>query len=118
MSPEGSILAEELSAIDQMEWVKRLQTEWADNAVSVTIYYRKQELPEIQEWLSNNYNNSVKSMSFLLHQDHGFALPPYEEIDEEGYNKMLAKIDPTVPLVKTEGELIDDNCDTGHCPVR
>ena len=118
MSPEGSILAEELSAIDQMEWVKRLQTEWADNAVSVTIYYRKHELPEIQEWLSNNYNNSVKSMSFLLHQDHGFALPPYEEIDEEGYNKMLAKIDPTVPLVKTEGELIDDNCDTGHCPVR
>jgi hypothetical protein len=32
--PEGTILAKDCTAVDQLEWVKRLQTEWSDNAVS------------------------------------------------------------------------------------
>ena len=50
-SPEGAILASEMTAVDQLEWVKKMQTEWADNAVSVTVYYRLEELGEIKEWL-------------------------------------------------------------------
>ena len=54
-----------MSAVDQLEWIKRMQTEWADHAVSVTVYYRMDELSEIQEWLQKNYKNSIKSVSFL-----------------------------------------------------
>ena len=39
-SPENSILAANMTAIEQLEWVKKMQTIWADNAVSVTVYYR------------------------------------------------------------------------------
>jgi hypothetical protein len=120
MSPEGSILASAMTAVEQLEWVKKMQTEWADNAVSVTVYYRKEELGDIQEWLSKNYDKSVKSVSFLLHVDHNFSLPPYEEITKEEYNKMLAKVDFSTPLqdVAFMGDLDLDNCATGACPIK
>jgi adenosylcobalamin-dependent ribonucleoside-triphosphate reductase len=119
-SPENAVLAKDMTAIDQLEWVKKMQTEWADNAVSVTVYYRKEELPEIQEWLKKNYDSSVKSVSFLLHADHNFPLPPYEEITKEQYEKLVNKVDFDVPLyVSKVGEDIDlDNCATGACPVK
>lgn len=120
MSPEGSVLAADMTAVEQLEWVKKMQTEWADNAVSVTVYYRKEELTEIQDWLSKNYDKSVKSVSFLLHADHNFPLPPYEETTKENYEKMLAKIDSTIPLQQTTflGDLELDNCATGACPIK
>lgn len=119
-SPEGSILAADMTAVEQLEWVKKMQAEWADNAVSVTVYYRKEELPLIQEWLSKNYDKSVKSVSFLLHTDHNFVLPPYEEITEAEYRKFASKIDLTIPMVQRsfDGELDLDNCATGACPIK
>jgi ribonucleoside-triphosphate reductase len=118
-SPDGAVLAANMTAVDQLEWVKKMQTVWADNAVSVTVYYRKEELPAIQEWLSKNYDKGVKSVSFLLHSDHNFPLPPYEEITEEQYEKLFGKVDFTVPLQTFTGEMLDlDNCATGSCPVR
>ena len=119
-SPDGAVLAKDMTAVEQLEWVKKMQTEWADNAVSVTVYYRKEELADIKEWLSNNYTDSVKSVSFLLHSDHNFPLPPYEEITEDEYKKMVAKVDFSVPLVLDASgtELDPSECATGACPIR
>lgn len=120
-SPDNATLAKNMTAVEQLEWVRWSQKEWADNAVSVTVYYRKEELTEIKEWLSQHYDDSVKSVSFLLHSDHNFPLPPYEEIDEATYDKMLAKVDFSVPLVPKAGDvdMMDDpSCATGACPVR
>jgi len=119
-SPDGAILASEMTAVQQLEWVKKMQTVWADNAVSVTVYYRLEELPEIKEWLSKNYDSSVKSVSFLLHTDHNFPLPPYEETTKEEYEKAVSKIDMSIPLVQRsfDGELTMDDCATGACPIK
>lgn len=120
MSPEGSVLATSMTAVEQLEWVKTMQTVWADNAVSVTVYYRKEELQSIKDWLEANYTDGVKSVSFLLHSDHNFPLPPYEECTKEEYEKMLSKIDFGVPLhqVSFDGELDIDACATGACPIK
>lgn len=116
--PDGTKLAKDMTAVDQLEVIKRLQTEWSDNAVSVTIYYRLEELDEIKAWLSDNYHN-VKTVSFLLHNDHGFDQAPLEEITEEKYNEMSAMVKP---LVSIDGIKFDDvditDCDSGACPVR
>ena len=119
-APEGAILADEMTAIEQLELLRQVQTDWADNAVSVTVYYSKEELPEIQKWLAEHYDSSVKSVSFLLRTEHNFALPPYEEIDEETYRKAVAAIDLSIPFVtKESSETIDfDDCAGGVCPVR
>lgn len=117
--PEGTKLANDMNAVDQLEVIKRLQAEWSDNAVSVTIYYRKEELNAIRQWLSENYFN-VKSVSFLLHNEHGFDQAPLEEITVEKYNEMSAKvqqisfIDDTVNL--DDMDIAD--CEGGACPVR
>ena len=119
MSPENAVLAKDMTAVDQLEWVKKMQSEWADNAVSVTVYYRKEELDEIRAWLAANYDTSIKSVSFLLHADHNFPLPPYEEITEDEYKKAVSKIDFTIQMQSAGNDVIDlDDCATGACPVK
>jgi len=116
--PKGTILAENMSAIDQLEVVKRLQTEWSDNAVSVTIYYRKEELANIRKWLESNYVN-VKSVSFLLHSEHGFDQAPLEAIDKKTHTKLKKKVKAITSLTDVKIEDIEiDDCATGACPVR
>lgn len=116
--PEGTVLASEMSAIDQLEVIKRLQKEWSDNAVSCTIYYRKEELDDIKAYLAKHYNKTFKSLSFLLHSDHGFDQAPLEEISEEEYNKLMQQVSL---ITRIEGELeLDESgeCGTGGCPIR
>tara|TARA_R100000482_G_scaffold43004_1_gene14963 strand:- start:369 stop:1313 length:945 start_codon:yes stop_codon:yes gene_type:complete len=116
--PEGTQFADDMSAIDQLEVIKRLQLEWSDNSVSVTIYYRKEELEAIRWWLHDNYFNT-KSVSFLLHNDHGFDQAPMEEIDVDTYNQMVASVTPITSLNSLKLDDIEiDNCDSGACPVR
>jgi len=116
--PEGTQFGTDMSAIDQLEVIKRLQLEWSDNSVSVTIYYRKEELEAIRWWLHDNYINT-KSVSFLLHSDHGFDQAPLEEITKEQYEEMKASVTPITSLDKLSLDEIEiDNCDTGACPVR
>jgi ribonucleoside-triphosphate reductase (thioredoxin) len=116
--PEGTQFGTDMSAIDQLEVIKRLQLEWSDNSVSVTIYYRKEELEAIRWWLHDNYHNT-KSVSFLLHSDHGFDQAPLEEITKEQYEEMKASVTPITSLDSVSLEEVEiDNCDTGACPVR
>jgi hypothetical protein len=116
--PEGTAFAEDMTAVDQLEVIKRLQKEWSDNSVSVTIYYRKEELDNIKEWLEENYYDT-KSVSFLLHSGHGFDQAPLEEITEDEYNSERSKVTPITSLNSVELSEVDiDDCDTGACPVR
>lgn len=119
-TPTHATLAKDLSAIQQLEWVVKAQSTWADNNVSVTVYYRKEELPEIQEWMKKNYKNKVKSVSFLLHSDHGFNLAPYEEIDIDTYLKLKSKIKSDLTFTDSSNiELIDSlECEGGYCPIK
>lgn len=115
---DNATVAKDMSALDQLELIKILQSKWADNAVSCTVYYRKEELPEIQDWLSKNYKNHIKSVSFLLHSDHGFVQAPYEEISQEDYEKAVKNVQPIL-TIQTSNEMIDGiECEGGACPVR
>jgi ribonucleoside-triphosphate reductase (thioredoxin) len=122
-SPEDAILADKMSAIDQMELVKKLQTVWSDNSVSVTVYYTEEELPAIKDWLKKNYRDGVKSISFLLHQEHGFKQAPYIPVTKEEYEKELASlkniINSTTANIGYEKEGVDvGECATGACPIK
>jgi len=117
--PEGTVCAKDVTAIDQLEFVRRLQTEWSDNSVSCTVYYKKSELPKIQKWLAKNFNDGVKTVSFLLYQEHGFVQAPYEEITEEQYNTMAASVKPIHSVEVSEADLLDtDECSSGACPIK
>ena len=116
--PEGTKLAKDMTAIDQLKEVKRLQEEWSDNSVSCTVYYRKEELPEIREYLKKNYKNGHKSLSFLLHSEHGFHQAPIEEIDKKTFDAMIAST-KLITKINQQLELsADDECAGGACPIR
>jgi hypothetical protein len=115
--PEGTTLAKDMTAIAQLEVVKWLQEVWSDNSVSCTVYYRKEELPEIKKYLKKYYKNNHKSLSFLLHSEHGFQQAPLEEITKEQYHAMIAKSTLITSISSVEMEA-GDECATGACPIR
>jgi len=121
--PDHTIFAENCSALTQLEWVKKAQTEWSDNSVSVTVYYRKHELPQIKEWLKNNYNFSIKTVSFLLHNEHGFKQAPMEQITKEEYEMLASQCRPINDLSgvcfnQTDADVMENEkeCAGGACP--
>lgn len=115
--PDHAVLAKDMTAIDQLETIKWLQENWSDNSVSCTVYYRKEELPEIRKYLKKYYKNAHKSLSFLLHSEHGFKQAPLEEITEEQYNELVANT-RLITAVDEANIGLDDDCATGACPIR
>jgi ribonucleoside-triphosphate reductase len=115
--PEGTKLAKDMTAIDQLKVVKELQTLWSDNSVSCTIYYRKEELEDIKKYLADNYKDGHKSLSFLLHSEHGFAQAPYEEISKEKYEELVATT-TTITGISQFLDMDGSDCEGGVCPVR
>lgn len=115
--PEGTVLAKDISAIEQMQHIVDLQKSWSDNSVSCTVYYRKEELPQIKEWLKANYKDNIKTISFLLHSDHGFAQAPLEEITKEEYERLVSKITPMESFSTAHSVDSDLECSGGTCPI-
>ena len=118
-TPAGSILAKDMDVIKQLDMVKKLQTVWSDNAVSVTAYYKEEELNDLKTWLKDNYEKNIKSVSFLLFKNHGFKQAPYQEIDEKTYLDARAKVKPLSALSINSTEMLDmAECAAGICPIR
>jgi len=67
------------------------QRYWADNNVSITVTFKKEEAEDIKRVLES-YEDQLKAISFLPISDHGYELAPYEEIDEDTYKKMNKNI--------------------------
>lgn len=116
--PEGTVLAHQMTAIDQLKTVRRLQEEWSDNSVSCTVYYKLEELPEIKSYLEKHYKDSYKSLSFLLHSNHGFKQAPYEEITKEAYEELVSKTTVITSISSLDFDEADSDCATGACPIR
>lgn len=117
--PEDTLVAKDVDVFTQLDLVRRLQAEWADNAVSVTCYYKPEDLKGIQEYLSKHWHE-MKSVSFLLLDDHGFDQAPLESIDYDTYIETKGRINHDIQLdlfgmsVLMDGE----ECVTGACPIR
>ena len=116
--PEDTVVAADMTAVQQLQLQGRLQHDWADNAVSVTVYLQPEELIEVRQYLKDNWH-SMKSVSFLLHSEHGFTQAPLEEISHNEYLRMLDKTHDSKILVSAGvSEVLDDDCASGACPVR
>jgi ribonucleoside-diphosphate reductase alpha chain/ribonucleoside-triphosphate reductase len=120
--PDGTILAENMNAIDQLETIKYLQTYWSDNSISVTVYYKKEELDGIKAWLAENYTHNIKTVSFMLHFDSGFFQLPFESITREKYEELIQKVVPitncNINIDSDEMPDMQTECAGGVCPIR
>lgn len=102
----------------QLDALMLAQKHWADQAVSVTVYYRREEIPQIQAWLRLNLSK-LKAISFLSWSEHGFKQAPKEAISKEQYEALSAKIVPIEIDEDAGGAMLDGlECQGGVCPVR
>lgn len=117
--PSHTPIAATTTAIQQLEFVKWVQENWSDNAVSVTVTYKMEELEDIKQWLAENYTENVKTVSFLLYSGHGFDQAPYETISEHDYLELSSKITP-ITYLENSNDLMEeiDECSSGACPIK
>lgn len=101
----------------QLDVLKMAQKYWSDQSVSVSVYYNKDEITKIKDWLRSNLSE-IKTISFLCHSDHGFVQAPKEAITEAQYTKLSAKV-KNIEIDSIEsGDLESLECVGGVCPVK
>ena len=103
---------------EQLDMVRRMQREWSDNSVSCTVYYKKEDLPEIKEYLNEHFTNELKTISFLLYSGHGFIQAPYSTITKEQYEADIVNIIPINEVSIKETDFEVDECLLGACPIK
>lgn len=90
-SPEGSVKRNDLSAIEQLEYWKRIQEKWCEHKPSVTVTVREDEWPEVGGWVYKNFD-VISGVSFLPHSDHVYRQAPYQECSKEEYEALKMKM--------------------------
>lgn len=118
-APDGfPVVDEGFDTWKQLDVLKMAQKHWADQAVSVTVYYKKTEIPAIKAWLTENLQY-LKSISFLLETGHGFALAPKEAITEAEFVRLSKKVKPiSFDSIGDGGDLSGLECEGGFCPIK
>lgn len=116
--PKGTPIASDYTWKEQIDMVRRMQREWSDNSVSCTVYYKKEDVPEIKEYLKEHFRNEIKTISFLLYHDHGFIQAPYETISKEKYDELMIGTKQITSIDVNEDDFDILDCESGACPIK
>ena len=123
-SPDGSVLRNDRTAIEQLELWKVYATEYCEHKPSITVYVRENEWMEVGAWVYSNFD-MCSGVSFLPHTDHSYRQAPYQEIDEETYDQMVADMPVDINWEGVTAYEEDDNttasqelaCTGGACEI-
>lgn len=113
------------SAVSQLERYKMLMQNWCQQNVSATISYSPEEADAIVEWLHDNWDNYV-GVSFLFRadptksaKDLGYSYLPQAVVTKEEYDAYVVNLQPIDLNASNDIDAdLEDDCLTGHCPIR
>ena len=122
-SPEGATLANEQTAIEQLENWLLFKKYWAEHSVSVTIYVKEEEWLEVGAWCYKHFD-MLTGISFLPYSEHTYQQAPYTPCSKEEYEAAVAAM-PDVDFSKlVEYEFEDETegaatlaCAGGACEI-
>lgn len=121
-SPAGKTKYQ-VSALEQLNLYKLTMEAWTDHNTSITVHVRENEWDDVAKWLSENFD-SIVGITFLPLMEETYPLLPYESTTKEDYEERIRQSRPVdyVLLNKLENEgdneLIEEDCESGACPVR
>jgi len=87
-SPDNAVLRDHMTALDQLEHYKTVQTNWCEHNQSMTVYVRDDEWFEVGNWVYKHWD-MINGVSFLPFNGGTYELAPYEEIGVTTYNNLL-----------------------------
>lgn len=90
-APPGAMTRKDITAIDHLNLWLMYQQEWCEHNPSVTINVADNEWDVVKEWIWDNFDNAA-GISFLPKSDHLYPQAPYQEITEEEYRALSAKM--------------------------
>ncbi len=95
-APEGSLLREHESALDQMARYRKLARTWVAGpkaqAISITVTYEPHEVPELIEEVVDGWKAGVwKGLTFLPYSPDVYFRAPREEVDEKSFRERQAR---------------------------
>ena len=91
MSPSGSRLRNDLSAIEQLEIWLIYQEHWCEHKPSITVTVKEEEWLDVGAFVFKHFDK-MSGVSFLPHSDHVYQQAPYQECTEDEYDAMLLKM--------------------------
>ena len=89
-SPDSAKFKDDFSALEQLEYWKRVKLNFTDHNPSATISVGEDEWISVVDWVQKNWE-IIGGLSFLPRYDHVYRLAPYETIDKKRYDEMLAQ---------------------------
>ena len=106
-APEGAVLRDDRTAIEQLELWLMYQEYYCEHKPSVTITVREHEWMEVGAWVYKNFDK-VSGVSFLPHSDHNYQQAPYEACTEGVYLEAVGGMPESVNWARIkEYELTD-----------
>ena len=106
----------DVSMWEQLEIAAQYQHYWADNSVSITVTFKPDEAPQLQDALEM-YETRLKAVSFLKYEETGYKQAPYEPITKEQYEEMIAKVTPIQRIDSEEGGVGSKFCTNDSCTI-
>ena len=113
------------TAIEQLERYRVVMENYVDHNCSITVSYDPKEVPEIVEWLHNNWDIYV-GVSWLLRadptksaEDLGYKYLPQEVVTKYRYDEYVSKL-RDIDFTDTESfeEITGEECSGGTCPIK
>jgi len=119
---DGALLREDLTAIQHLRLWLLYQRHYCEHKPSVTISVREAEWMEVGAWTFKHFDE-VTGVSFLPMDGGTYKQAPYEEIDEEAYNRLKLLVPDSVDWENFKE--YDDNvegaqmlsCTAGGCEI-
>ena len=107
---------EQITIWEQFSNAAAMQKYWADNQVSITVTFKKEEESQLQTCLEV-FEDQLKAVSLLpLRADDQYVQAPYIKITKEQYKKIMANI-KEVSLTEVGHEVDDLFCSSETCTL-
>jgi ribonucleoside-diphosphate reductase alpha chain len=94
-APKGAITRNDLTAIEHLNTWLVYQRAWCEHKPSITVSVKEEEWMEVGAWVYKHFDE-VSGISFLPHSDHSYKQAPYQEVTEEEYLELLAKMPSSI----------------------
>lgn len=90
-APDGALVRDQLTAVDQLSYWLMWKQHWTEHNPSMTCYVHADEWINVASFLKLAWN-SVGGLSFLPKDNSVYALAPYEEVTQQEYEQRLAAL--------------------------